>query len=325
LPNESAAPRVSVIIPAYNVSEYIGGALDSVFAQTVTDFEVIVVNDGSPDTEALEAALEKYRGRIVYIPQLNRGPSAARNAGIRGARGAFIAFLDADDAFLPWFLEEHLARAATDEESDIFYGDLVIFGDSPQTGRTVMEFNPSSGVVSFGSLITHQCNPALCSLVRRRALVDRELFDEELWRSEDFDLWLRLAHAGRRFNYTRRVVARYRVRASGLTADTVSMIASQRQVLAKCARTMQLNRQDAELLARVDSKLLALQRVNEGKRALRSGDYSIAIASLTEANTIQKSYKLTLILLLLRSAPGWLRWVERLRLRVLVKHASVRG
>jgi glycosyltransferase involved in cell wall biosynthesis len=325
LQQESTAPRVSVIIPAFNVSEYIRGALDSVFAQTVTDFEVIVVNDGSADSDELEIALGQYGDRIAYIVQDNRGPSAARNTGIRRARGEFVAFLDADDTLMPWFLEEHLGRAAIDRKADIFYGNLLIFGDVPEAGRTSMDFNPSSGTVSFESLVTHTCNPTLCSLVRRQILIDHGLFDEVFRRSEDFDLWLRLAHAGHRFNYTRRVVARYRVRPTGLASDTVSMIASQRLVLEKCARTMHLNKKESDLLAEVDSTLLAFQRVNEGKRALRDGDYSRAIASLTEANSIQRSHKLTLILLLLRSAPRLLRWVERWRLRLLARHASVRG
>jgi cellulose synthase/poly-beta-1,6-N-acetylglucosamine synthase-like glycosyltransferase len=325
LPPESVAPRVSVIIPAFNVAEYIGGALDSVFAQSVTDYEVIVVNDGSADSADLEVALERYRDRITYIVQGNRGPSAARNTGIRSARGEFVAFLDADDTLMPWFLEEHLGRAAVDRDADMFYGNLLIFGDVPDAGRTTMDTNPSSGIVTFESLVTHRCNPTLCSLVRRQALLEHGLFDEAFRRSEDFDLWLRLAHAGHRFNYTKRVVARYRVRATGLTADTVSMIAGQREVLAKCKGTMQLSAADGEVLARMDRILLALQRVSEGKRALRTGDYSGAIASLSEANSIRSSRKLALILLLLRFAPGLLRFVERWRLRLLAKHASVRG
>src|SRR5215217_7556023 len=78
-------PVVSVIIPAYNASADIPDALASVFAQTFTSFEVIVVNDGSSDTAELEAALEPYRGRIRYVAQPNRGAGAARNTGIRAA------------------------------------------------------------------------------------------------------------------------------------------------------------------------------------------------------------------------------------------------
>src|SRR6201998_3148699 len=98
--SQARAPSVRVVIPAYNSARYIGETLDSVFGQTYRDFEVLVINDGSPDTEALEAGLRPYFERIVYLKQDNRGPAAARNLGIQQARGEYIAFLDSDDCWL---------------------------------------------------------------------------------------------------------------------------------------------------------------------------------------------------------------------------------
>src|SRR5260370_35158054 len=83
----SGAERVSVIIPAYNVAPYIAETLKSVFAQTKSAFEVIIVNDGSPDTEKLEAALRRFRDLILYRKQKNGGLSAARTTRIREAKG----------------------------------------------------------------------------------------------------------------------------------------------------------------------------------------------------------------------------------------------
>ena len=83
-------PKVSVIMPAYNVAVYIAEALDSVFAQTVRDFEVVVVNDGSPDTTELEKVLEPFRDRIVYAKQPNAGVAAARNTAVRLANSPLI-------------------------------------------------------------------------------------------------------------------------------------------------------------------------------------------------------------------------------------------
>src|SRR5262245_38133059 len=94
-------PVVSVVIPAFQAGHEIGAALASVFAQTFRDFEVIVVNDGSPDVTELDVALAPYRSRIRYLAQRNKGPAAARNRGIREARGRYIAFLDADDEWWP--------------------------------------------------------------------------------------------------------------------------------------------------------------------------------------------------------------------------------
>src|SRR5581483_8332648 len=86
-PSAAHLPKVSVIMPAYRAAEYIGVAIESVLAQTFGDYEVIVVNDGSPDTRELAQALSPYRDRITYIEQPNAGPSAARNRAIREARG----------------------------------------------------------------------------------------------------------------------------------------------------------------------------------------------------------------------------------------------
>ena len=92
-------PQVSVVIPAYNCAAYGGQAVDSVLHQTYTDWEIIVVDDGSQDDTRL--ILEQYGDRIRYIYQQNQGVSIARNRGIELARGEFIAFLDADDYFFP--------------------------------------------------------------------------------------------------------------------------------------------------------------------------------------------------------------------------------
>src|ERR1035438_7963147 len=107
------APLLSVIIPAYRAAQYIAAALDSVLAQTFKGYEIIVVNDGSPDTEELERALEPYRDRIIYLLQENQGLSGARNNGIRAARGTYIAPLDADDVWAPEHLAAQLDRKST--------------------------------------------------------------------------------------------------------------------------------------------------------------------------------------------------------------------
>ena len=88
-------------MPAYRVTEYIGAALDSVRAQTFTDYEIIVVNDGCPDTAALEQVLGPYLDRIVYLKQENRGLAGARNTAIHASRGRYLALLDADDLWEP--------------------------------------------------------------------------------------------------------------------------------------------------------------------------------------------------------------------------------
>jgi len=143
------APLVSVVIPAYQAAGRIRETLDSVFAQTYPNFEVVLVNDGSPDTEALEAAIRSYGERLIYIRQENRGPSGARNTAIRAARGKYIACLDSDDIYLP----EHLARlvALLEENAlDLVYCDSNFTRDGVHVGRA-FERQPQNPPVTFES------------------------------------------------------------------------------------------------------------------------------------------------------------------------------
>ena len=135
------SPTVSVIIPAYNASKYIGEAINSVLEQTFASHEVIVINDGSPDTDELEQVLRPHLNHIEYIRQENRGAAAARNTGLRRAKGEFVAFLDADDTWFPEFLKEQI-ELLTSANVDLVYSDALLFGESPLAGRTFMEVLP---------------------------------------------------------------------------------------------------------------------------------------------------------------------------------------
>ena len=121
-------PRVSVVIPYYNTAELVGETLDSVVAQTYKDFEIILVNDDSPDTARLEAVLAAYGDKVHYIRTENRGVSAARNIGIRAARGELIALIDSDDIWMPDYLEFQVAQLDADPAADVVYPNAVIFG-----------------------------------------------------------------------------------------------------------------------------------------------------------------------------------------------------
>src|SRR5262245_33293054 len=124
------SPAVSVIIPAYNAANYISETLDSVLAQTFQDWEIIVVNDGSPDTEELEHVLGRYQEQISYRKQENRGPGSARNEGMRHARGKYLAFLDSDDLWLPDFLSEVVQFLEEHPSISMACADCVYFGDA---------------------------------------------------------------------------------------------------------------------------------------------------------------------------------------------------
>ena len=123
-------PTVSVIIPTYNRSNFILETLESVFAQTYSDYEIIVINDGSTDdTEDILKPLISS-GSIRYLFQANQGESAARNHGIRLAHGRYIAFLDSDDLILPKKLEKQVEFLENNPEIGFVHSSFVRFNDS---------------------------------------------------------------------------------------------------------------------------------------------------------------------------------------------------
>jgi len=307
-------PLVSVIIPAYRAAHLIAATLDSLLAQTFTDYEIILVNDGSPDTETLEKVLAAYRDRILYFRQENQGAAAARNTGIRAARGKYIAPLDADDLWAPEHLEAQLAVLDADPSIDMVYADARIFGDVPEAGKTVMELCPSAGEVTFERLVTRQCTVHLCvSLCRRESLLRAGLFDPALQRGEDIDMWLRLASRGGRIVYQRRVLGSYRRRAGSLSSDRVAMLEAFLTVLAKAASEPQLTAAQREAVAHQCAVERASLDLERGKRAFLAGDAEGAVRHLTQARAQRKSLKLAAVLMLLRVTPSFLRTLYQWR------------
>lgn len=185
-------PLVSVVMPAYNVAWCIGRAVDSVLAQDFRACELIVVNDGS--TDGTRALLEGYGAAITVINQENRGMSAARNAGIRRARGTYVAFLDADD----WWLAGKLSRQVElmRGRPEIGFSSTAVRVENDD-GRLLNLWRCPNGSTEILATLFAQ-NAAIaggCSAVMaRRDLLDRVgLFDESLRGFEDPDLWMRLA------------------------------------------------------------------------------------------------------------------------------------
>jgi glycosyltransferase involved in cell wall biosynthesis len=308
------APVVSVVIPLYNVSEYIVEALDSVFAQRFRDFEVIVVNDGSPDTPALETALAPYRDRITYLTQPNAGPSAARNAAIQVARGTYIAFLDGDDRWLPDCLENQVARASVAASPAVVFGDAVIFGNPELEGKTLRRLGKSGVEADFLGLVTERCSiTTSCSMVRRDVCIAVGMFDPALRRSEDYDLWLRIAHAGERFDGTMTVLAEYRRNGTGASSDVDAMVDAMIAVFDKCERTLALTQEQRVAVATARTRQHAMKRFLEGKRAFVNGDFTAARSSLQQANTVMRSWKLALVVRGLALAPTVLARLYSLR------------
>ncbi len=326
---ESRVPAVSVVIPAYNAASFIGEAIKSVFDQTFRDYEVIVVNDGSPDTVDLERSLTPWLGRIIYLKQENRGPGGARNAGIQAARGEYVALLDSDDAWLPEYLAEQLRMLRANPSVAMVYADAWLFGDTELAGRTFMQCSPSRGPVSFESLLRYESSIITsCSVVRRSAIISGGLFDESFIRCEDFDLWLRLTHQGRGIIYQTQILGRHRTHDSSLAADSIKMVESQIEVLKKAKRTLPLTAAQQSLIHRQLANCAAQIDLELGKRYFVDHDYPQAIRALKRANEFYKSPKLRLVLWALSFAPDVFHtlylWRKNLRPTELPRPASQR-
>jgi glycosyltransferase involved in cell wall biosynthesis len=187
-------PLVSVIIPTYNNGQYIQTAVDSVLAQTVSDYEILVIDDGSTDDTRLR--LEEYAGKIEYRYQSNQERSAARNHGIRLARGRYIAFLDSDDWWLPHKLERQIAHAEAHPDLGLVYSWVNVVGETGEKLRVSGTGRPSSeaaGADLFRWLLLGNSVPTLSVMVRRESLEAVGGFDESLTYIEDWDLWIRIA------------------------------------------------------------------------------------------------------------------------------------
>lgn len=313
-----ATPAVSVVIPAYKIAPYVAETLDSVFAQTFKDFEVIIVNDGSPDTEEFERSLAPYLPRLTYVRQENRGAGAARNRGVLEARGEFVAFLDGDDLWLPSYLEEQL-RFVRGGGYDLAYTDALLFGDSPLAGKTYMETSPSKGPVTFASLVRGECNVVTSGVVARKEMVlGAGLFNESLRNSQDFELWLRLARGGARIGYQRRVLVRYRYHEGSLSGDASNRLARELRVFKHIEDAYNLTPEERAELGRASARLRAHVQAEEGKRLLLGGEFKEAHASFESAWRVLGGWKLGAAALLSRIAPRLLLRLARGRLRAQV-------
>jgi glycosyltransferase involved in cell wall biosynthesis len=302
-------PVVSVVIPAYNTSRFIGETLDSVFAQTFDDYEVIVVNDGSPDTSDLERVLEPYRERILYIVQENRGLAGARNSAIRRARGRYLAFLDSDDCWLPEYLESQLRILQDTPSVDAVYCDTAYFGNPRLAGKTYMQTCPSKGPVTFESLLREDTQVSVsCAVARREAVLQAGLFDETLRRCEDYDLWLRIVSGGGRIIYHTKVLGRYRSRAGSLSSDELAMNRALLSVYQKVRKRTDLSERLRSVLEALIARTQARVDLEVGKQLLSAGDFERAKEFLTRAHDFSHGLKLKLAIIGLQLAPRLTRW-----------------
>jgi glycosyltransferase involved in cell wall biosynthesis len=200
-------PKVSVIIPTYNCVQYIRGAIDSVLNQTFKDIEIIVVDDGSSDNTRDELTPLIKDNVITYLYQDNKGAASARNHGIREAKGNYIAFLDADDRFLPQMIErcvEELDRGEYDLVSVDNYIAYVSGGKTIKTEIQSYEWIEEDPQELYSTFLKVGGIGGPHKAVFRRYVFDKVgCFDTSLKIYEDLDLWIRIAKYGAKWKHIR--------------------------------------------------------------------------------------------------------------------------
>lgn len=265
-------PRVSVVIPTYNHRDTVAAALESVFAQGFGDYEIIVVNDGSPDDTA--QVLRRYLDRIRYVEQTNAGQGAARNRGIELATGEFVALLDDDDTWPSDKLEWQVAAFERTPEAVLVYGEDVRVdpagnpllvtprsGYKRPSGSAYADFLEGCWIASPGQ-----------TLIRRSALQQVGGFDPTIWGSDDWDLYMRLAQVGP-FQYENRIALHYRVHGGNASGNVLRHLAGHdraaRKHPARGIRAWRRWRNEAAFFR------TALLRLSHAKR--REGDFRTAL------------------------------------------------
>jgi glycosyltransferase involved in cell wall biosynthesis len=297
------APRVSIVMPAYQAEATIGAAVSSVLGQSYRDLELVVVDDGSSDATAEIVAA--HAGPVKLVRQENRGVAAARNRGIKEASGELISFCDADD----YLFEQHLAalvaiydghdgRLATANCYWLFPGGIdrskVRYkGRFPAPGeqrRAILEQNFLSTMSIFPRSLVDEIGP----------------FDERKLRAEDWEFWLRAILSGYRVALQRRPLSLYRWGTASLSADLAAMDAEIEAVLDGIEKRFELTGDEREYVERRRAGPGPRQLGRAGDDALRAGRYREAARLYREAAALCPSERMLVWKArLLRPAP-WL-------------------
>ena len=308
-----AGPIVSIVTPAFNAEHFIAHTIESVLRQTFTDFELLVIDDGSDDgTSGIAERYAKRDSRIHLSRQTNRGIAAARNSGIKQARGRLIALLDSDDLWLPTFLCEQLAILEEHPEIAILSANALNFG-GPFDGEPLLPVAGDAPIypVPLLTLIQQEDSLSIFAVFRRELFDAVGTFDETLHRSEDYDLWLRAASAGLLIAVNPRPLGLYRRRADSLSADEALMLDAMKQPLAKVQQAF-ADRPD--IRTAIDAKLVALAErrlVAKARTALVEGDMAALPSRFAALADATGSARYRFASWLSGKAPATIRWAYR--------------
>ncbi len=210
---------VSIVIPAYNASQYLAETIESVLDQTFTDFELLVVNDGSTDNTAeIVSNYNHQDNRVKLLSQKNQGVSIARNTGIQRAKGEYIAFLDSDDKWLPNKLALHVEHFQKNPNLGISFGRVEFIssdGKSTNSFSSSRLFKIAPEHLYYENLIVTPSNV----VIRRNIFDSVGGFDSNLSGTEDAELFFRIIYKGWKVEGIDKVLVCYRTNQAGISSN----------------------------------------------------------------------------------------------------------
>ena len=261
-------PLVSVIIPTYNRTNLIGGAIQSVLNQTFQDFEIIVIDDGSTDNT--EETVNSFNNiKIRYISHSNnRGVSAARNTGIRASRGEYIALLDSDDEWLPGKLDKQIKVLQSESsEVGVVYSDLFYIDENGKNMNKLR--NPEKGGYIYEDLLSKNCmSPPSTLLIKKECFNRVGLFDNLLNAQEDWDMCIRIAKYYR-FALIKIPLVKYRLHSNQVSKNLGVKIITANRILVKYADELEIRRRArSKHYFYIGNRFCHMGKTKEGQRYL---------------------------------------------------------
>jgi glycosyltransferase involved in cell wall biosynthesis len=267
-------PRVSVIVPTYNRGQYIAQALESVFAQTFRDYEIIVIDDGSTDNT--QEILKNFEGRIRSLYQENQGISKTRNRAIKESTGEFIAFLDSDDFWEPIKLEEQVKILDSHPDVGIVYARMPIINEN---GETIGMKPAGVSGRNFRELLQVWGDLPTSTVMTRRVCFEKVgLFEPDLEPMEDIDMWIRIARYFELYEVENKVLAYYRRHEEQVTKNKSKVYTGLVRIYTKIYNAYPEAPKDLMIKRIVENQYL-LAKVNYHDRQYKNA-FSNAIAAI---------------------------------------------
>jgi glycosyltransferase involved in cell wall biosynthesis len=303
-------PRVAVIVPAYGVAHLLEEALASVQAQTLTDWECVVIDDGAPDDVAAAVAPFLTDQRIRFLATDNRGVSSARNRAIESCTAPLIALLDGDDMLRPDYLDTMTAAMVADPAVRIATCNARVFGAVPQERLCFSGPQPEG---TLAHVLDRSFGIYIGSTFRRADWASVGGFDRSLSQCEDFDFWLRLLQLGGRAIHVDSVLGDYRVRAGSASDNEELMLIGNLRAYQKVQAALPAEATELPLIARL---IAATQRALAFEHAIDrivDGDIRRGVAELTALRGQVSGLVWDLSFAVWRLAPALARPMLRLR------------